>query len=171
MNKTVSRRAAFSLLLSILCLLYNPLEASVEKIQEKLGTADWAVLQAPQYVTILLIDPNEKLDLLKKEIHLSAPEIERLKRNILEDHNYDFERVKRCRFVPDLSFKFEDKEGNVVYFFVDRNCLQVLFKSNSRALLVNYDRVHERLNFFLQQLLDGALARGALNVRDQRGRE
>lgn len=149
----------YKLTTAVLCTLFLPLGAITEKLQEKLGSDEFSILENPRYVTILLIDPNERSTLLKKEIHLDANEINRLKRNILEDHNYDFLKLKKCKFTPDISLKFENNERRAIYLFVDRACCQALFKGESTSLSVNYDPVHERLNFFLKQLLNDALAR------------
>lgn len=133
-----------------------PISAATPRLQEKLGTQELSILQNPKFVTILpmVCEPDLTNFPAIKEVFLSRDETEKLKTNILDDHNYDFERVKKCRFFPEISFKFENNEGQVVHLFVSPLCHQMLFRTDAGSLLINYDPAHERIDFFLKQLLD-----------------
>lgn len=144
-------------LLSALFLFFSstiPLSSATTELQEKLGSDNFEALKNPKFVTLLILVPKgKKQHHSLNSMHLSHEEIDRLKTNLLEDHNYEFDRIKKCHFKPEISFKFHGKNEKVIHVFVSPSCNQVLFGMDTYSILLNYDPVHERLEHFLLQLI------------------
>lgn len=154
----MSKRYQKSLVLifsSLLVIFCTPVFSSIPKLQEQLGVKNIEILKNAKFITILAMVPEgaKKQYGSIKEVHLSNDEMERLKRNLLDDHNYDFGREKSCRFFPEISFKFEDDKENVLHLFVSPSCNQMLFGMTTHSVLLNYDPAHQRLEHFLQKLV------------------
>jgi hypothetical protein len=141
------------LMMLFLCL---PIFGEVSRLQEQLGSKNLEIIKNAKFVTILSMVPERARAQYGtiKELHLSNDEMAKLKRNILEDHNYDFDRKKSCKFLPEISFKFEDDQEEVLHLFVSPSCNQMLFGTDSYSLLLNYDPAHERLEHYFKQLVE-----------------
>lgn len=131
------------------------LSAAMPKLYETLGSQNVELIKNAKYVTILALVPESARNQYAsiKEVHLNQEEIDRLKTNLLDDHNYDFSRVKKCKFQAEVSFKFQDDNDNTLHLFVSPVCNQMLFSAQSRSTLLNYDPVAVRLEPFFQELV------------------
>ncbi len=143
------------LMTTALCLTALYGYGATPKLFEKLGGKNLAIIENAKYVTILSMIPEEARSRYQPlpEVHLDAEEIVRLKRNLLDDHNYDFERQKNCNFNPEISFKFQDENDQILHVFVSPSCNQLLFGTGSKTVMLNYDPAQQRLEHFLQQLI------------------
>lgn len=140
-----------------LILFAAPLAAASPKLYEKLGGSNLDILRNAKFVTILTLVPDGTKSI--QEVHLNADEIDRLKKNILDDHNYQFDKTKSCHFNPELSFKFIDGEKGSVLVFVSPVCNQILFGTDTHSVLLDYDSVAERIEPFFQQLINETRSR------------
>lgn len=131
------------------------LESAIPKLHEKLGGKNLEILQRPKHVTILTLIPEHAKEHYgtSHEIHLNQEEIARLQRNLLDDHNYDFEKENNCLFHAEISFKFIDDRGEVLHVFVSPVCNQILFGMGKKSVLLNYDPSQQRLEHFFQQIV------------------
>ena len=127
--------------------------AATPKLRQTLGGKNLDILKNAQFVTILAMIPEGNSFKPQPEVHLTSDEVERLKRQLLDDHNYAFDKHKSCKFIPELSFKFQDENGEVVHVFVSPSCNQVLFTMGRNSTLLNYEPVYERLEHYFQQLV------------------
>jgi hypothetical protein len=128
--------------------------AATPKLHQKLGGENLEVLKNAKFVTLLTIIPEGAQSKYQPqpEVHLTNEEISRLKRQLLDDHNYSFERRKSCEFIPELSFKFQDGKDGVVHLFVSPSCNQILFAMGRKSVLLDYEPSYERLEDYFQQL-------------------
>lgn len=154
-NRYQLGRSIYLVFFSLLLAFCVPTFASTPKLQEQLGVKNLNILKNAKFVTILTMVPEGARNKYGsiKEVHLSNDEMEKLKRNLLDDHNYDFGRTKSCHFVPEISFKFEDDQEQVLYLFVSPSCNQMLFGMGTHSALLNYDPAYERLEYFLLHLV------------------
>lgn len=129
--------------------------AATPKLRENLGGKNLEIMKNATFITLLTIVPDGVKDqyLPVPEVHLSSDEIARLKRNLLDDHNYDFGRLKTCKFTPEISFKFLDTNNQVLHVFISPSCNQILFGMGRKSVLLNYDPAHERLEDYFLQLV------------------
>ena len=134
-----------------LCL---PCAAATPKLYEKLGGNNIDILKDAKYVTMLIMSPDPKKGPLE-EIHLTSEQIERLKTNLLNDHNYDFAKPKHCHFIPQLSFKLQT-EAETLHLFISLNCNQILFGTGNQTVLLTYNPVQQRLGHFFDELISEA---------------
>ena len=132
--------------------------AATPKLHQKLGGENLEVLKNAKFVTLLTIIPEGVQGKYQPqtEVHLASEEITRLKRQLLDDHNYAFDRRKSCRFIPELSFKFQDGKDSVVHVFVSPSCNQILFAMGRKSALLDYEPSYERLEDYFQQLANDA---------------
>lgn len=147
----------FRLKTTLLTLLFSCLAisgfAATPKLRQTLGGKNLDVLKNAQHVTILAMIPEGDSYQPQPEIHLTREEITRLKRQLLDDHNYAFEKRKSCKFVPEISFKFQDENEEIVHVFVSPSCNQLLFSMGRKSTLLNYEPAYERLEPYFQQLV------------------
>jgi len=127
---------------------------STPKLQERLGAKTVNLIKQAQFITVLSMIPSDG-----KEVHLNIAEMEKLKRNLLDDHNYDFGICKSRHFSPEISFKFIGENRQALYLFVSPTSSQLLFAMGSRSLLLNYAPAQERLEYFLGRLVADAAKR------------
>lgn len=127
--------------------------AATPQLLQTLGSTNLDLLKNAQYVTILAMIPKGSSYEKLPEIHLTNDEIARLKRQLLDDHNYSFNQNQPCKFVPEISFKFQNTEGETIYVFVSPSCNQILFSMGGKSALLNYEPAHERLEHYFQQLI------------------
>jgi hypothetical protein len=142
--------------LSLFVAFSLPIFGATPLLQEKLGVKNINIIKNAKFVTILTMVPEGAKNRYSsiKEVHLNNDEMQRLKTNLLDDHNYEFERVKKCQFLPELSFKFQgDDPEQVVHVFVSPICNQILFGMDNYSVLLNYDPAHERIENFMMQLV------------------
>lgn len=141
--------------------------AALPKLQEKLGARNLEILKNAKYVTILTMPPKgtEHRYPPIQEVHLNHHEMERLKKNLLDDHNYDFGRHKQCLFLPEISFKFQDGNEQSLHVFVSPSCNQILFGADSHTVLLNYDPAHVRLEKYFQDLVTETRAKNKPTYR------
>lgn len=134
-----------------LCGICMPCAAATPKLYEKLGGNNINILKSAQYVTMLIMSPDPKKGSLE-EIYLTNEQVERLKTNLLNDHNYDFAKLKQCHFIPQLSFKFQT-ETETLHLFISLDCNQILFGTGNQSVLLNYNPVQQRLGHFFDNLI------------------
>jgi len=148
-------RSIYLAFFSLFLVFSSALSASTPKLQEHLGTRNLDILKNAKYITILTMVPERARNKYSsiKEVHLSSEEMEKLKRNLLDDHNYDFGRNKTCRFLPEISLKFEDDKEQVLHLFISPSCNQILFGMGSHSVVLDYDPVHERLEHYFKNLV------------------
>ncbi|MGA8165243.1 MAG: hypothetical protein WB791_09510 [Waddliaceae bacterium] len=146
--------------LLITVFLY-PCDAATPKLHERVSGKALKILNNPKYVTLLILsqEEGEAGETPIHEIHLNNIEIERLKRNLLDDHNYDFTQTRHPPFRPEISFKFEDGQEQVLHLFVGSHCHQMLFYLPSLSAFVNYTPAQERLEHFFQELTAEVMVR------------
>ena len=152
----VARRIKYVFLESAMIAIFLfgfslPCAAAAPKLYEKLGGQNIDTLKKAKYVTMLLMSPDVKKGPLE-EIHLTSEQIERLKTNLLDDHNYDFAKPKYCHFIPQLSFKFQT-DSETLHLFISLSCNQILFGTGNQSVLLNYNPVQQRLGYFFDELI------------------
>ncbi len=152
MGEPMYRPKTIMLTLLFSCLAISGY-AATPKLRQTLGGKNLDTLKNAKFVTILAMIPEGNTYEPEPEIHLTNDEITRLKRQLLDDHNYAFDKYKKCKFVPELSFKFQDEEGETVHVFVSPSCNQVLFTMGRKSALLNYEPAYERLENYFQQLV------------------
>lgn len=143
------------------------LEAATPKLYERLGGKNLGILKNAKFVTILTMVPEGARDQYQtiQEVHLNKEEVERLKRNLLDDHNYDYGRTKQCQFHSEISFKFQDENEKTLHLFVSPSGNQMLFGMGTHSVLLNYDPVQERLENFFQSLVTETYSRNKPKTR------
>ncbi len=129
--------------------------AATPRLRENLGGKNLEIMKNAKFVTMLPIVPDGVKDQYKPvpEVHLNCAEVARLKRNLLDDHNYDFGRYKKCKFTPEISFKFLDANNQSLHVFISPSCNQILFGMGRKSVLLNYDPAHERLEDYFIELV------------------
>lgn len=143
----------------LLTLLFTCLTAgsfaATSQLHKTLGGENLNTIKNAKFVTILPLNRgNSVMDYCHEpEIHLSNAEINRLKRQLLDDHNYVFDKVKSCQFIPEISLKFKGDQDEEIYVFISPICNQILFSMGGSSALLNYDPAHERLEPYFQQLI------------------
>jgi hypothetical protein len=150
-------RNVFISVLSML-LITASLHAATPQLHEKLGSKNVQLLKEATHVTLLQMTNKG----CPYEMILNQEEVERLKRNLLDDHNFDFDKNKQCQFLPEISFKFQNDQEEILHLFVSPICSQLLFSMGNRSIILNYDPVQNRLDHFFTELTTAAQTRNKI---------
>lgn len=145
--KTLANMLAFTLVLTAV-----PCAAATPKLYQELGADNLSIIKNAKHVTMLQVTNMGKKG-PSEEIHLTSEQVERFKRNLLDDHNFNFAKEQSCRFLPELSFKIQDESDQTLHLFVSLSCNQILFGSGQHSVVLNYGQAEQRLNHFFEELL------------------
>ena len=142
-------------LFAIFMFFLSSLEAKTSHLEELIGFENLEILQEPKDVTIMEMSGSENV----REKRLTSLEVRRIQRNLLDDHNYDFERVISCPFKPEMSLRFENVYEKSVDIFVSLSCQQLLVWVPGGSVLLDYAPVSERLDPFFKELMNSVKTR------------
>lgn len=90
---------------------------------------------------------------LSKQHHvLTGDKTEKLRKLMLDDGAYVFDKSKKCLFTPELVFQIGLQDP--VYIFVNLFCQQVKFKHKELEVVLDYDPVGPEFESFCRELLE-----------------
>lgn len=123
------------------------------QLERKLGKQTYAALDSAKTVSAVKVaevrkppyTPNGAPQTLNKE------QISELREMLLNDNSYNFNRIKRCLFIPEMSYQFAgDKVVNV---YVSSSCKKVKIVSENNTNIIDYDPMAEKFNSFSKAIM------------------
>lgn len=133
-------------------------EGKNKKLEKRLGKEAIDTLKAPDDVFIFSVDPTQKENyngkeplILLEESNLTDSQKNSLKMILLNDSSYDFEKTKKCVFVPEIGFRF--KKEYVVTVLVSLNCNQMRFLIDEGRVTLDFDPINEEMAKLTREIL------------------
>lgn len=135
----------FILALSVICFI-NSIEsqAGSQFINAVSKEAVDTILNS-QEVTLTDIHKNRKLKISPEQLQL-------FRSYLKNDSSYVFDMKKRCLFVPQLAFEFNDFPK--VTIFVSMICNQVKIITGDKPTILDYDPAKDELNKLIEELIN-----------------
>lgn len=151
------RKRAWIFLLFSSLVLFMMLPTSSHKthrLEEALGPHVINKIETSQQV---LAGRAVKSDLhrfaLSKQQHvLVSDSVKKLRRLLLNDRAYFFDKSKKCLFTPEMAFQIDSQDP--VYLFVNLFCHQLKFKHKELEVILDYDPIGPEFETFCRELLE-----------------
>lgn len=126
----------------------------VERLKDK---KTFEILSQPDAVFIYGTRPNPDtfFQIVTEPKRLTADQMRKVKKLLLSDSSYLFDRTKKCLFIPQAAFKFV-KDGEEAIVLVSMSCNQLRFMLSGRHATLDYDPVLDQLAPLLNELLPSA---------------
>lgn len=125
-----------------------------ERLEGRLGNETVVNLQQAQEVLVVGVEPGATLltpKFLAEKRALTQVEAEQLRRLLMSDSSYIFDRTKSCLFIPEYAFLFMSGEKVVLTVLYSPSCKQVRFISGERGVVLDIDPAFNSLQEVINQ--------------------
>jgi hypothetical protein len=144
---------------TITCLLGTLLAlsacaATTHQLELKIGKPTFTALSKSEQVSVVKVSEVRKppYTLEGTPTDLSAQQITQLREFLLSDDSYNFNKIKRCLFIPEISYQFAGNKA--IDVFVSFSCKKIKIVSEKNSSFIDYDPIAEKFNSFSQSLLN-----------------
>jgi hypothetical protein len=127
-------------------------ESSIER---SIGKENYSFLESADKVSVMEVarEGKDGYKIISEEKFLTPEQVSLLKGYFLSDSSYQFERRKKCIFVPDYLFKFQTKNKESLVL-VSYSCPQVKFLLNQHAVIIDHDPVAAKMEGLTKNILN-----------------
>jgi len=129
-------------------------QASSQRLENKISHEIVQQIANPKQVSVGRTFKNEdKIFVMSPTQHvLTGDKVEELKKMLINDKGYIFDKTKKCLFVPEIAFSFQSSKE--VVLLVNLFCNQVKFVDGDKSVIVDYDPMAKEFNAFCREILD-----------------
>ncbi|MBX9586724.1 MAG: hypothetical protein K2X50_05645 [Gammaproteobacteria bacterium] len=123
------------------------------QLEKKIGKPTYSALTNSKTVSVVKVAEVRKPPYAPEGApkNLSAEQVSELREMLLNDSNYNFNRIKRCLFIPEISYQFTgDKAVNV---YVSYSCKKIKIVSENNTNIIDYDPMAEKFNSFSKTIM------------------
>lgn len=123
------------------------------QLERKLGKHTYAALNNAKAVSVVKVAEVRKPPYTPEGTpkNLNTEEVTTLRKLLLNDHSYSFNRIKRCLFIPEISYQFTgDKVVNV---YVSYSCKKIKIVSENNTNIIDYDPMAKKFNSFSKAVM------------------
>ncbi len=123
------------------------------QLERKIGKQTYSALNNSKAVSVVKVAEVRKPPYTPESTpkNLSAEQVSQLRELILNDNSYNFDRIKRCLFIPEISYQFSgDKVVNV---YVSYSCKKIKIVSENNTNIIDYDPMAEKFNSFSKAVM------------------
>jgi hypothetical protein len=142
----------FLLCCSFLCILFTgcTAETSNTTLQKKIDSEALRVLKDSNSVTAFTIQAKINGSFqITSEKDLTTDQIASLRKIVLPDPGYIFDMHKRCVFIPDIGFSFDNER---VVLLISRSCQQIKFLETGTETILDYNPQKKDIEAFIKKL-------------------
>lgn len=124
---------------------------STKELEAFLSTPFLESLNSEQQIIVARAVKNERnaFVMTRQQHVLTGEKIKIFKELLLNDDHYIFDMTKKCLFIPEAIFQFE--EGSIM---INLFCNQVKFVLGDKTLLLDYDPMADEFNGFCREILE-----------------
>lgn len=154
-NIITNKLTLFSLLVMLVggcAFAYQKNSLPYARFEERVGKDVIEVLIHPIHVAVSKVSKggNKKIVIDFTEQELPPDQIEKLQKILLRDGGYHFDRKKKCLFIPDIAFRFDN--NTEVRVMVSRSCRQIQVMTLEKAVILDYDPMAKELDAFCEEV-------------------
>jgi hypothetical protein len=126
-----------------------------QHLTERVGTTMVKEISNPKQVSVARVirDKDNKPIMAPKPHVLTGDKVAALKKMLLNDQGFFFDKTKKCLFIPEIAFRFENSGKEVVLMF-NLGCNQIKFIEGDKTVILDYDPMADALNAFCKEILD-----------------
>lgn len=122
--------------------------------ERAVGKESFYFLENADKVSVMQVsrDGKDGYIAISEEKTLTPKEVTVLRGYLLNDSSYQFERRKKCLFVPEYAFKFQgkNKETTVLVSF---SCPQIKVLLNKHSVVIDHDPISAEMEAFTQSIM------------------
>jgi hypothetical protein len=125
------------------------------QVERAFGKENYAFFEAAEKITVMKVEREGKdgYTVVSQEKTLAPAEVAKLREYLLSDSSYQFERRKKCVFVPDYAFKFQDKNKEIV-MLVSFSCPQIKVLLNNHVIIIDHDPISAEMEALTQSIMN-----------------
>ena len=140
------------------CEHKNDRKTDTNLMQEKIGQQTVQTLSRAQSVEIEDIEPSKARGYAFTGFgnRLTPSKAAELKKLLLNDKNYDFNRMKSCLFIPKIAFHFKSNDEPLVTILYSPWCKQIKIINRDEETVLEVDLITGTLEKFLNTVGDKA---------------
>lgn len=129
-------------------------QASTQQLKEKISHEIVQQIVNSNQVSVARAVKNEDNKFVPAPTQhvVTGDKVEELKKMLLNDKGYIFDKTKKCFFVPEVVFSFQNSKEVVI--LVNLFCNQVKFVDGDKSIIVDYDPMAKEFNAFCREILD-----------------
>ena len=123
------------------------------QLERKIGKPTYSALTNSTTVSVVKVAEVRKPPYTPEgnPQNLSTEQVSQLRELLLNDSSYNFNRIKRCLFIPEISYQFSgDKNVNV---YVSYSCKKIKIVSENNTNIIDYDPMAEKFNSFSKTIM------------------
>jgi hypothetical protein len=127
-------------------------ESSIERA---IGKENYSFLESADRVSVMEVarEGKDGYKIVSEEQFLTPEQVIVIRSYFLNDSSYQFERRKKCIFVPEYAFKFQGKNKETVVL-VSYSCPQVKFLLNQHAVVIDHDPISAKMEALTKSILN-----------------
>ncbi len=123
------------------------------QLERKIGKPTYSALNNSKTVSVVKVAEVRKPPYAPEGApkNLSTEQVSQLREMLLNDNSYNFNRIKRCLFIPEISYQFSgDKAVNV---YVSTSCKKIKIVSENNTNIIDYDPMAKKFNSFSKTIM------------------
>ena len=124
-------------------------------IERAIGKESYTFFESTEKVSVVAVtrDGKDGYRVISEPKQLTHDEVITLRGYLLKDSGYQFERRKKCVFVPEYAYRFQGKNKEMVVL-VSFSCPQIKVLLNQHAVTIDNDPIAAEMEAFTKTIMN-----------------
>lgn len=120
------------------------------QLEKKMGRQAVEIIEMSPWIVSFPVKLNDHRQILPagEEKILSNAQVKKIEELFLNDEHFDFEKTKKCLFIPETGLKFDEN----LTIYVSLSCQQLKVVTNEKIAILDFDPIADQMNAFFQEL-------------------